>query len=192
MHVPPIIYNVIVHPRIITNRYITPRVEKFLSEDKQVLDFGCGTGNNAFIFDPSRYLGVDIDQKRIDFANRLYAEHSFLCIDDGVLPIESKSIDMIFICAVLHHISDQDIAAHMGEFDRILKQDGLILVFEPCLFQGSRMNNWIMTTFDDGQYIRKEGDYLRLFDKRFKTRVHDRFKTINCYNALFFSAERNR
>jgi len=37
-----------------------------------ILDYGCGTGKYCLFFDPERYLGVDIDKKRIKTAKKKF------------------------------------------------------------------------------------------------------------------------
>jgi len=155
------------------------------------LDFGSGTGANCSIFDPSKYVGIDPDAKRIDFAKRLYPAHSFHVLENNKLPADDESIDYILIIAVLHHISSEDIASYMKEFKRILKANGTIIVMEPCICKDKPLCNWFMNWFDKGEYIRNEEQYLQLFrENDFSPYPISRFRKCFLYHELFFSAKK--
>lgn len=69
MYLNPILYQKLVRPKFAVKKYIQKIVEeKFNFLGCKILDFGCGTGSNCFMFPPDGYLGVDIDKKRIEFA----------------------------------------------------------------------------------------------------------------------------
>ncbi|MBU4310929.1 class I SAM-dependent methyltransferase, partial [bacterium] len=73
MRLSPFIYHKIVRPKFAIKKYILNVIkEEFDFENKKVLDFGCGTGSNSFIFDSSHYLGVDINKERIAYAQKLF------------------------------------------------------------------------------------------------------------------------
>jgi ubiquinone/menaquinone biosynthesis C-methylase UbiE len=156
---------------------------------KEVLDFGCGTGANCSIFDPGKYVGIDPDVKRIDYAKRLYPDHLFLTFDNDKLPLDDESIDYIVIVAVLHHISSEDIARCMKEFKRVLKPNGTIIAMEPCICAKKPLCNWFMNWYDNGDYIRNEEEYFRLFrENDFTPSPISRFRKCFFYHELFFSA----
>lgn len=192
--VSPKLYHWFVRPKWVTKKYIHDHIQsRFLFDGKFVLDFGSGTGANCSIFHSSRYLGVDPDAKRIDYAKRIYPSHSFQVLDNNRLPIENESMDYILIVAVLHHISSEDIACYMEEFKRILKVNGTIIVMEPCICKNRPLCNWFMNWYDKGEYIRNEEEYLQLFrDHDFRPEPISRFRKCFFYHELFFSVNLNR
>lgn len=187
MRVSPIIYNTFVHPKIFTKVYGKKLSAYVDIRDKKVLDFGCGTGNNCILFDSSKYLGIDIDSDRIKYARKLNSEYNFKVVDSNLKEIKDSSYDRILISAVLHHISDSDINDYIDDFKRILKPDGQIMIYEPYYSADFKIGNWVMKTFDEGEYIRNEQQYLKLFEKDFNSKVHTRFKMINFYKGIFFT-----
>lgn len=158
--------------------------------NKKILDFGCGTGNNCSIFNSSNYLGVDIDKGRIKYAQKLNPKYAFMLVGTKLSEIENSSFDIIFISAVLHHIPNSKIECYLTQFKRILKPNGKLIIYEPYFTPKFIIRNWVMKTFDEGKYIRTENEYLELFEENFNTKVHIRFKIINLYNGIFFSASR--
>lgn len=190
MKVSPRFYNMFVHPQFITKLYAKKLSSYADISGKRLLDFGCGTGNNAGIFDPEQYLGVDIDSERISYARTLNPTHTFQVVGEQLDELEDSSFDRILISAVLHHIEDSKIAGYLAHFKRILKPDGQIIIYEPFLAQGSRFRNWHMNTFDEGDFIRTEKAYLAFFEGDFVTTVHFRANIAWLYNGLFFSVSK--
>lgn len=186
----PQLYHWFVRPHWLTKKYIHQQIQRhFHFDGKTVLDFGSGTGANCPIFAPVNYLGVDPDQNRIRFASRLYPQYSFRVLEDHLLPVADKTVDYILIIAVLHHISSEEIGTYIDEFKRILKPTGSIIVIEPCYFEKKPISNSFMKWVDKGEYIRKEEEYLNLFeDHDYECKVLDRFSKCFLYNELFFSA----
>jgi SAM-dependent methyltransferase len=186
----PRVYHALVRPKLITKIYIEQNIQRhFDFSNKTVLDFGSGTGANCTLFSPDHYLGIDPDQKRIDFAQRMYPSHRFQAFIGNKLPAKNCSFDVILIIAVLHHISPDAIPDYVKEFRRVLKPDGKIIIIEPCLFKKSPLCNWFMQWYDAGDYIRREEDYLNYFAKEnFKCNVLKRFKKCFLYNELYFTA----
>lgn len=188
MRLPPILYQKIIRPKFAIRKYIQNIIQSQLTfENKKILDFGCGTGSICFIFNPSDYVGVDIDIERINYARELFPDYFFLPIKDQKIPFPSESFDFIIIIATLHHIADKLCLDYIKEFSRILKQEGKIVVIEPCLFLKSYLNNQFMEFFDEGRYIRTQKDYLKLFENKFKVTIHKKFKKILFYNEIFLT-----
>jgi len=106
-------------------------------------------------------------------------------MEDGKIALKEK-FDYIFICFVLHHLSDSQIKEYLQGLRSILNPGGGFIIFEPFYAPDSRLNNIIMKFFDDGEYIRTEKQYLDLFKN---TKVLKKFRVVNGYRALFFSAK---
>jgi len=191
MYLNPYLYQKIVRPKFGIEKYIKKIIQKeFNFGGSKILDFGCGTGSNSFIFEPENYIGVDVDKKRIDFARKLFFKYKFAVIEKNILPVKDNSIDYICIFATIHHIPDYIFQEYKKEFKRVLKNTGKIIMIEPVLSEDYKFNNWLMKIFDDGKYIRYEKEYIKLLDKDFIVTVHKRFRKFFFYNELFFSANK--
>jgi ubiquinone/menaquinone biosynthesis C-methylase UbiE len=189
MELTPKLYHLFVRPRFMTDLYINKLIrKKFDLENKKVLDFGCGIGSSSYICSPDNYLGIDPDSERVDYAQRIYPNHTFRILEEKQLPLTDGSIDYVLIVAVLHHIPSAEIQLYLQEFKRILKQHGKVIVIEPYLDNNCRFNKRLMSFFDNGKYIRNEKDYLGIFKSNsFQTDVHNKYKRF-FYNEIFFSA----
>ncbi|CAM1661328.1 class I SAM-dependent methyltransferase [Streptococcus mitis] len=103
-----------------------------LLSDKEILDFGGGTGLLALpLTKQAKFITlVDISEKMLEQA-RLKAEQQdikniqFLEQDLLATPLEQE-FDLIVVCRVLHHIPDLDEALSL--FHQHLKEDGQLLL----------------------------------------------------------------
>ena len=104
--------------------------------NKVVLDFGCGPGNDlvnvCLNSKPKKLLAFDVSKKAISLARKRVKLHNFkIDFIEGPekklkIPISDKSIDVIHTMGVLHHI--EDLSGVFKEFKRILKKNGFIQV----------------------------------------------------------------
>ncbi len=194
MELSPQLYHWLVRPKWYNKYYLENRVKRLLEDfdfnNKSVLDFGCGIGSNCSLFSPEGYIGLDCDNRRINYAKYKNRNYQFEVSNEEVLPINDKSIDYIFIMAVLHHIPPNNITTFLRQFHKILKNNGKIMVIEPCVFKKSYFGNWFMKTLDKGKYIFNEEKYLKIFkDNNYNVEVQKKFKKCFIYNEIFFIAE---
>lgn len=104
------------------------------TENKVVLDYGCGPGNGIIntinISKPKEIFAVDVSEKAIKLAKKRANLHkinvNFIKIKENkkIYSIKNNSIDVIKCDGVLHHV--EDINFVLKEFDRILKKNGVI------------------------------------------------------------------
>ncbi|WP_066054965.1 class I SAM-dependent methyltransferase [Robertmurraya korlensis] len=190
MELSPSFYHRLVRPKWSTRKYIHSNIKQhFPLENKVVLDFGAGTGANCTLFNPSHYYGIEPDLTRVNFAKRMYPEYSFDVFENDQIRLADRFVDIVLIVAVLHHIPPQKVSIYIKEFQRILKNDGRIIVIEPYLTDHNPISNWYMNKYDNGNYIQKEDSYLDYFHQLgFKSEVLKRYRKCFFYNELFFSA----
>jgi SAM-dependent methyltransferase len=101
---------------------------------KRVLDFGCGTGEDAIMLAVrgARVIGIDISPELIELArkraevNKVSAEFIVGSAYETGLPAES--VDVVFVHAILHHL---DLERARREVIRVLKPGGTLIVQEP-------------------------------------------------------------
>ena len=105
------------------------------TKTKDVLDFGCGTGNfteKVINFNPKKIVAVDISEEAIKKAknnprlNRKNIEYRVENCED--LSLNSDSFDIAYGSGILHHLN---LNKSLTELKRILKKDGKIIFIEP-------------------------------------------------------------
>jgi SAM-dependent methyltransferase len=104
----------------------------------KILDGGCGAGH-AFArlakeFDPEQIIGIEIDPDAVTAAELrgIDCERPVSVVHGSVehISMDDASIDMIFCHQTIHHVVDPQ--RTVGEFFRILKPGGVLLVSESC------------------------------------------------------------
>jgi len=181
-------YAKIVRPRFISERYLLPHIRCVARLDgRDVLDFGCGPACNTFMFQPGHYVGIDADPARVAYARRLYPEYRFeLCVGTA-LPIEAATIDLVFACGVLHHLSDAECGEIVREFRRVLRPNGQVLLLEPVLSISWPVHTAIMRLFDAGSFLRDASGYMQLLKEDFDVVLHGTVRTPNLYNTVILT-----
>ena len=106
------------------------------TNDKTVLDFGCGSGYGAEIISPycKSYKGVDISKESIEYAKCNYKKTNveFIPIKDiknEKLPFNDETFDVILSFQVIEHIKQP--YKYIAESNRVLKKGGILLIITP-------------------------------------------------------------
>ena len=145
--------------------------ENILSENKEILDFGCGEGFVMDLFNkwgasPHFLTGVDISDKRISNAKLIFPKFNFFLIDNS-LPFEDEKFSAIIVSTVFSSIrNNQERAFWASELTRVLKSNGVIIFYDmkinnpfnaktkkvllsdlKDLFNGYEINHWTLTVW---------------------------------------------
>jgi SAM-dependent methyltransferase len=97
---------------------------RVLPPGSSVLDVGCGSGFIAHHL--SALLGAPVSG--IDVRKGADAPIDYACFDGVHFPAEDRAFDAVLLCYVLHHAQDQH--AFMREVRRVLRDGGLVVVYE--------------------------------------------------------------
>jgi SAM-dependent methyltransferase len=130
--------------------YILAQIARLTAEDASVtiLDFGCGNGVavGQYIIralpESARYIGVDIHQPSIDYANAHFTDQRATFSTN--LP-ELGSCDMIIYADVLEHLTNpRDLLASHSE---LLRPGGMLVGCIPNGRGPYEIENWLDKTF---------------------------------------------
>ncbi|HVY66603.1 MAG TPA: class I SAM-dependent methyltransferase [Gammaproteobacteria bacterium] len=104
-------------------------------ERAAVLDFGAGVGYSVPFFarhmPGARVTCLDVSQKSLDIgAARHGSAADFRHFDGKRIPYADRTFDVALASCVFHHIPHDEHVALLAEIRRVLKDDGLLLVFE--------------------------------------------------------------
>lgn len=110
---------------------------QFVSEfckDKDILDFGCGSGYGANFLATlaKKVMGVDISQEVIDYCSDTHHHPtlSFQKIEANFsLPFADNSFDVVVSFQVIEHVSS--VKKYLMELKRVVKANGLIVITTP-------------------------------------------------------------
>lgn len=153
-----------------------------LMENDLVLDLGCGPGEFSPLFEKKNYIGIDVNKKDIVYASKKY-DKKFLVADAKKLPFADSYFNKILVMGVFHHLSEVDCLFVMSEINRVLKDRGEVLVMEDT------KSNSILTKFihylDQGNFIRHQQEWEKLFNAKFKIIKSFTFKNGLCFYSAF-------
>ncbi|MFH1376186.1 MAG: class I SAM-dependent methyltransferase [Candidatus Woesearchaeota archaeon] len=106
------------------------QISKFTSvlPGKKVLDAGCGVGRDVAYMeeDGLDITGIDISEGILKEAKKRYPKSKFKLMDFRKMSFKAKSFDGIWSMAGLIHTDRNEMPKILKEFNRILKQNGII------------------------------------------------------------------
>jgi len=104
---------------------------------ERVFDLGCGEGHFAAAAAEAgaEVVGVDVAQAALERARAAYPSLELrLAPEDGPLPLEDSSVDLVWASEVLEHVADT--ARLLSEARRVLRSGGALLVTTPARGRG--------------------------------------------------------
>lgn len=110
-----------------------------LKPEEKILDVGCGVGTFAFHCAKAggRTFGIDYSSESIRVANELCAKFavndrtSFFLGSAMRLPFQNEYFDKIVAADFIEHITAEEKKELLKEMYRVLKPNGLIVIFTP-------------------------------------------------------------
>jgi len=131
---------------------------------ERVLDLGCGAGRFVAALrdhgaDP---VGVEVADGALERARRNVPGADLRRVeDDGSLPLDHGSVDLVWCSEVLEHVADTD--GLLVEVRRVLRPQGRFVVTTP--FHGRVKGAWTaLAAFE--RHFDPAGDHLRFYTPR--------------------------
>jgi SAM-dependent methyltransferase len=107
-----------------------------LIHNREVLDFGCGSGyGTARIADACKQVvGIDISSDAIDYACEKFTADNLQFkliapVEESPLPFADQSFDVVLSFQVIEHVADVD--RYLGEVARVLRPGGIFIAATP-------------------------------------------------------------
>lgn len=120
----------------------------------RVLDLGCGTGEYAELFDPGRYVGVDIHPGYVEFARKRRPAHRFVVADVRSWSGEKPRFDLVMVNGVLHHLDDTGVQEFLRTAKSLVTPGGTLLVIEDVDLADPPLGTRLVHLLDHGDHIR--------------------------------------
>ena len=157
-------------------RYLS--VQRFV-RDKIVLDAACGEGYGSDILAKyaKKVIGIDLDNETINRAKTKYKSRDNLIFQQGnieKLKIEDCSIDIVISFETIEHVSEETQKNFLNEIDRVLKDDGIMVMSTPNKRIYSDLHNY------NNEFHIKE-----FYHKDFLEFLHEKFQYVKLYNQSF-------
>ena len=163
-------------------REIRRTIREYLpkSEDQRVLDIACGPGAFSVLFDADVYVGVDINQRYIEYAQRQY-KGTFHVMDARHIDFSDDSFDGVLVYGLLHHLDDDDAREVLKGVARVLKPSGRALIIEDVPSE-SRLNvvGHLLHRIENGHFIRSAEEYRTLMNVHLEPQSDQFFRSGFC------------
>ncbi len=137
------------------------------------LDFGAGIGASVPFFRkhlPLAHLTcVDVSKNSLEIAASNFGNTvDYVTFDGTYLPFADNSFDAAYACCVFHHISPKEHIHHLRELRRVLKTNGIIVIYEHNPFNPLTVRAVNTCPFDENAIlIRAEAMKARLKSAEF-------------------------
>ena len=161
--------------RAMAAQYIRPEA------GERILDVGCGYGDLAQHLPGVTYVGVDVNERYIEFARSNSSAGAEYIVGDVTKLSEEKygKFDCAVLIGVLHHLSDGDATSTLKAVSKMLNPDGRFVAAEPVWDPSQRTTARVLAALDRGRHVREQARYTELVSPWFSTTLsevrHDLF-----------------
>ncbi len=145
------------------NQYVKPR------PGERILDVGCGYGDLSNHLPDVKYVGVDLNERFIAFANRHHPTNGeFVLGNVNELSIGSLGrFDAAVAIGVLHHLADSDATSMLRALSEMLVPSGRFVAAEPVWEPTQRTTARVLAALDRGRFVREQLRYVELLSPWF-------------------------
>lgn len=159
--------------------------QKYIVEDRNILDLGCGTGRNSNYLAKrgNKVVGMEISKTALDIA-KSRAKESNLDVDYRLgnigepYQIEDESIDMILDVTSSNSLDEKGRVIYLSECARVLKNGGYMFVRALCKDGNKNVKNLLKDNPGkeyDTYVIKEIGLTERVFSREDFTKTYGEF-----------------
>ncbi len=152
-----------------------------------VLDLGCGIGSyHALLRSSLRSLsGIDVSSESIKIAKSRNSDVSYCDFDGATIPFEAASFDVVFAVCVFHHVPLNGRSRLIEEARRVLRPNGIMVIFEHNPINPLTMRVVNRCVFDKDAILLKSNEAERLLADGGFQDVRSRFiLTVPSFNKM--------
>jgi SAM-dependent methyltransferase len=141
----------------VTSEYLRP------VPGERILDVGCGFGDLRRYLTEVEYVGIDLNDRYIDYARRHQPPARFInasVTDLGTMGL--GGFDGAIALGVLHHLGDEDATELLKALPDVLVPGGRFVAVEPVWAPDQRTTARVLAALDRGRYVRDQRGYEEL------------------------------
>jgi SAM-dependent methyltransferase len=122
----------IFYRKYIIKPYLKQYFRKYFFNKSIILHAGCGGGQvEEGIIDSTSVVGLDISVNALALYKKNHYESNLILGDISSIGIKNASLDGIYNLGVMEHFNEGEIIHILLEFHRVLKKEGIIILFWP-------------------------------------------------------------
>ena len=164
--------------------YKSEFINKFVNENNisNIIEFGCGDGNQMQFFNVDKYIGIDISEYVINICKEKYKhlENNFFLTYDEYYK-DSNKYDLSISLDVIYHLVE-DVVYEKYMNDLFNSTDKFVIIYS---------TNWIERYNDSHVYHRKFIEYIDMNLKNAKLIHHEPNKYPSLSTAEFYIYDLN-
>ena len=146
-------------------------IESEISMDEidTVLDVGCGIGDSSLLFQNSKikYLGIDSNKTRIDYAKKHFQNDTRKFLKVKVQEFNhNKVFDLVICFGLIHHLSAKDAVEFLNEITDSKFDFKKIIFLDPVKIKGQNLFVTLFHKLDIGQNIKTQDEYKNYFQNQ--------------------------
>jgi len=172
--------------------FAATKIENF--DNKKILDCACGNGYGSFYLSKfgGDVYGIDISEGAINYCKSKYLSENihFFLGDVKDMPFKDNFFDAIVSQDTIEHIDDDE--RFLSEIKRVLKKNGLFIVFTPCSkFHNNKPDNpfhireYSFESFEN--LLKKYFNCIEFYGRQISTELNNTEKTMDKIRKLPFS-----
>jgi SAM-dependent methyltransferase len=129
-----------------------------------ILDLGCGTGEFLSFVPGCRYVGIDLHDKYIKRAQKMFGGLSTFIVGSAEeAPVLCHERFHIVVCfGLLHHLDDSAVLKTLDGARTLLEPGGRLVTIDPCYVEGQAKFAKFLIGRDRGEFVRDMLGYVDL------------------------------
>lgn len=191
------------------NEIVNKGIDWICNGAKKILDFGCGNGTMLFLCamnGTKHHIGIDLSEEGIGVAKKRaekMKQGEFYFNQGGINSLKSignKDVDAVILSNIIDNLYPDDAELLINEVERILKEDGKVLVKLNPHISDEQIAEWNIdiiedNLLDDGFLLwnNTTDEWNKFFERKFDIEHYNEpyFLEIDQYNRMFCLVKRN-
>jgi ubiquinone/menaquinone biosynthesis C-methylase UbiE len=123
----------IFYRKYIIKPYLRRYLGKYFNQQSRILHAGCGSGQVEEEIAGASFpvIGMDISQNALAVYRSCHTDPMLIRGDILSMGIKGESLDGLYNLGVMEHFSEEEIHTILLEYHRVLKSDGVAILFIP-------------------------------------------------------------
>jgi SAM-dependent methyltransferase len=159
---------------------------------RRVLDVGCGPGTNTRHFAKSDYLGVDLNEKYVEYARAKFGR-TFIAADVTASKIgDGGRFDFVLCNSFFHHVDDDGVRRILDHLATLLTEDGHVHILDLVLPAKPSIGR-LLAKLDRGDWPRPLDAWRELFTRSFEPVLFEPYPLkgfgVTLWNMVYFKGK---
>jgi SAM-dependent methyltransferase len=163
-----------------------------LLQVRSVLDVGCGPGINTRHFAHTRYRGIDINPRYIEYARQRYGRDFIVADVCTYCAPDDERYDFILLNSLLHHIDTESTLRLLRQLQGLLAADGHVHILDLVMPEQASVSRFLARS-DRGDYPRLLAEWQEIFSEVFETVLLEPYPIAMCgvtlWNMVYFKGK---